>query len=879
MEKMDVTQVLLNAQSADPSVRSQAEQQIEAAKSQNLPLLMSLMAGELANEQKEVHVRQGAGLLLKNCLVAKEEARVQQQQQQWVQMDAATKQQIKTTVLSALASPSQAARHTAAQVVAAIGIIELPLGHWDDLIEGLVANVSTSGNNCMKHSSLEALGFICEQIDPEILEKKSNVILTAVVQGMRKEETDDEVRLAATRALLNALEFVRTNFENESERNYIMQTVCEATQAERKELKLAAFECIVHIAELYYDKLAPYIEALYHLTLQTIRTATANDSGDDDEVGQQAVELWSTICEEELELMEDEEIAHAAQRQPERANQQFVLKAVDALVPLLLEALCKQEDEDLDDDTWNIAMAAASCLAKIAQVVEDKVVQHVMPFIQTHINSGDWRRREAATLAFGSILEGPSQDVLAPFMPQAIDKMISLMADPSVAVKDTAAWAIGRICEHHIQSISPAHWQEMMRPGEASEKKGVLLAGLEDAPRVASNVCWALHNLADHCEDTRSDPTNTLSPLFVSLARALLVCTERPDAGEHNLRCSAYEALNTTLTNSADDTRPSIEQLLPVVLKRLQDTFEMQVVSNDDREAQNELQGLLCGTLQVITQKLGSMATQFADSMMQLFLQVFGAKNSTVHEEALMAVGAVANATELGFEKYMPHFRPFLSLGLSNYEEHQVCSVAVGVVGDICRALEGKILPYCDEIVHLLLRNLQNTALKRNVKPPILSCFGDIALAVGGAFETYMQATMTMLSQAACTTVDMNNPELVEYLNQLREGILDAYTGVLQGLKGDEKSAAFEPYVMSALDLLRKVAEEHDSSSMSGDDVLRASVGVVGDLASSLGPRFKTLARQQPHVEYIQKLIKEARSSKLQEATKQVGNWAQQAIA
>ena len=106
----------------------------------------------------------------------------------------------------------------------------------------------------------------------------------------------------------------RTNFENESERNYIMQTVCEATQAERKELKLAAFECIVHIAELYYDKLAPYIEALYHLTLQTIRTATANDSGDDDEVGQQAVELWSTICEEELELMEDEEIAHAAQR-------------------------------------------------------------------------------------------------------------------------------------------------------------------------------------------------------------------------------------------------------------------------------------------------------------------------------------------------------------------------------------------------------------------------------------------------------------------------------------------------------------------------------------------------------------------------------------
>ena len=116
----------------------------------------------------------------------------------------------------------------------------------------------------------------------------------------------------------------------------------------------------------------------------------------------------------------------------------------------------------------------------------------------------------------------------------------------------------------------------------------------------------------------------------------------------------------------------------------------------------------------------------------------------------------------------MPHFRPFLSLGLSNYEEHQVCAVAIGVVGDICRALEAKVLPYCDEIVHLLLRNLQNPALNRNVKPPILSCFGDIALAVGGQFEKYMQVTMSMLVQASGTAIDPNNPDLVDYLNQVR---------------------------------------------------------------------------------------------------------------
>ena len=47
------------------------------------------------------------------------------------------------------------------------------------------------------------------------------------------------------------------------------------------------------------------------------------------------------------------------------------------------------------------------------------------------------------------------------------------------------------------------------------------------------------------------------------------------------------------------DTTVHIEQLLPVIMGRLEATFMMQIVSNDDREAQTELQGLLCGSLQV----------------------------------------------------------------------------------------------------------------------------------------------------------------------------------------------------------------------------------------------------------------------------------------
>ena len=54
------------------------------------------------------------------------------------------------------------------------------------------------------------------------------------LQGMRKEEQDNDVRLAATQALYNAIEFASTNFRNETERNYLMQVLSPVCQREGK---------------------------------------------------------------------------------------------------------------------------------------------------------------------------------------------------------------------------------------------------------------------------------------------------------------------------------------------------------------------------------------------------------------------------------------------------------------------------------------------------------------------------------------------------------------------------------------------------------------------------------------------------------------------
>ena len=54
-----------------------------------------------------------------------------------------------------------------------------------------------------------------------------------------------------------------------------------------------------------------------------------------------------------------------------------------------------------------------------------------------------------------------------------------------------------------------------------------------------------------------------------------------------------------------------------------------------------------------------------------------------------------------------------------------------------------------DQIVLALLHNVSSPSLHRSVKPAILSCFGDIALALQAGFEKYLGHVMTMLQHAS----------------------------------------------------------------------------------------------------------------------------------
>lgn len=125
---------------------------------------MTMLAAELANEGSPVHIRNAAGLAVKNALSAKEAARAEEFAARWQALDAEMRAAIKGKALQTLASPEARAGMSAAQVVAAIATIELPAGLWPELISQLLAAVGNAENQRLRQAALQAIGFTCENI-------------------------------------------------------------------------------------------------------------------------------------------------------------------------------------------------------------------------------------------------------------------------------------------------------------------------------------------------------------------------------------------------------------------------------------------------------------------------------------------------------------------------------------------------------------------------------------------------------------------------------------------------------------------------------------------------------------------------------------------
>merc|ERR1719229_1855535 len=147
----------------------------------------------------------------------------------------------------------------------------------------------------------------------------------------------------------------------------------------------------------------------------------------------------------------------------------------------------------------------------------------------------------------------------------------------------------------------------------------------------------------------------------------------------------------------------------------------------------------------------------------------------------------------------------------------------------------------------------------------------------------YLEVALQMLMQASQIPVDRSDYDMIEYLNDLREGCLESYTGIIQGLKGETTSTAPPPanapippqltlvqqHVPYIVQFITIVAQDDEKT----DAVIAAAAGLIGDLLTAFGSHMLSMVDVEP----INDLLTQGRRSKSTK-TKQLSQWATKQI-
>eukprot|EP01060_Flectonema_neradi_P037917 TRINITY_DN7791_c3_g2_i1.p1 TRINITY_DN7791_c3_g2~~TRINITY_DN7791_c3_g2_i1.p1 ORF type:complete len:860 (+),score=178.62 TRINITY_DN7791_c3_g2_i1:105-2684(+) len=821
----DLTTILLNAlRMDDPQIRTQAEAQIKAAEEGSIENYIGSLIQELGNESKPPEARQLAGVLLKNTMASRDPEARAKLEARWLQVRAETREQVKQLTIQILSSADRHARQTAAAVAAAIARVELPHKSWVDFIPQL-CNVAVETNTSVeqREAALSCIGYICEDVGHEYLAEDSGKIITVVVAGLSP-ENPKTIREEAAKSLLSVLIFMDDAMSVKAQRDHLFRTLCTSASIggeQDADVRNHAMRCLVKTAALYYDRLAEYVQALLELTSQAIMK-------DEREVSLQAIEFWITICETEYDLHD----AIARNEQPEFQNMAYAAGAARFLIPQFWTHCLLKQEEDADEDDFIPTFAAGTCIQKLSPVIDDSIVGIVMPFVTHGIQQKEWRQVEAATLLFGSILEGrdPEGPIKEHLTGQVVPFLLQQMSYEHPIIKDTTAWCLGRIAEFHPQRALE-HGDAILKTMEIALK--------DPLPRNAKKACYPIHFLAVACK-----ATDYMAPYYKSLVQSLLCTADRPDAGTNALRIIALETMNAIIENCTPNDGESIgfvKELLNNLLQRLSHCMNAKLPDKDALLAQ------LCASLGICVKTINRHLGDQSDAVVAALLQIIKNPSSTIQDEALLSLGAVAHHSNVGFTRYLEAVVPALLECLKDVRVTKVYYNAVGLLRDILPNVGNDISPFCPDIFQALLHGIGNPELDPDVKCEIIAAFGDIALQIQSNFTLYMQKVVEMIiavEEAASRefAAHPTDPNAEQYLSYLQQHICECYAGILLGLKSQSSDVA-KGIMMHVLEILCKVLQNYNKAPAS---VLVEALNLLADAINVWKREF--LERTMQHV-------------------------------
>ena len=602
----------------------------------NYSWLLQALLSILSDQTILASIRQQAGLQLKNML---------NRHSFWSLLDKPSRSSVQRSLLATLGC-EQWRPSTAALCIQALAIKDIPTNDWPDLFQVLVENIiGQSKSDAVICASIETVGYICSSVQHSNMEENINQILTAIMFCINLDREPSIIKLTAMKALSDSLEFATVNFARQTERNYIMQVVCEATQSKDTDVSSLALECLIKIVSLFYPLMDEYMAcALCPITLQAINSGKQK-------IVFQGVEFWSTICDIELEMRENCDCD----------SQHYSLSVLPQLVDSLHRVIASVTETDQDD--WTPSKAASECLRVLCNCCGNDVIQRSLVFITHNIKSEDWTLKYASIMSIASNIEGPDKSLILPLVRSFFQIATDLLEDDNAAVRQATCYTMSYITDTLPEIV--------IEPDILPLLMQVTTFCLGREAVMIEHACTSIARIVPGIYQASTCLSQPSVSYYTMVLERLVYLTDlnNPILGAvASVRQVVFQALMELTTHCPWECYHLLEKTILVVLERLQ---RLSQSSGENSSGVNITKSFLCSTLNSMLLKIEpDHIAQVSDRVVLVLLQLL--QVTDVQEDALMAFSSLISLLGQNFGKYVPSLFPFLSLVVVNCQDFQV---------------------------------------------------------------------------------------------------------------------------------------------------------------------------------------------------------------
>lgn len=633
---------------------------------------------------------------------------------------------------------------------------------WPEIINNLCTH-SSSEDLKIRQSSLITLGYICEEIDGEVLgNDNTNLVISALLESLEANENNPALMQITMQATYHSIDFAENIFEK-GEGSLIIERVVKHGLNPDEEVRKKTMMCLSEIIRCYYSSVDKFMGPISDLTSKIIR------EDDDEEVATLAIEVWCTVCEGEIDIY---------RRKKGEGCRNYIKEASVDLIQLVLWCIeGSYVDEDDESDNWNRSTASGCCLSLMAQILGDDIIEPVINFAGKKISETvEWKDKYLGLLALGAILEGPTKEKLMEILSPAMNTIIELYKFESRKVRETVAWLFSKIAQNQPEIIG----NETVFPSLYS----YILEGLKDDTRVACNSVSIINELAKGLKPVEGQIGNILSNVYQELIEKCTECAYRDETEnvhipnqQNKINIAGFDALYSLFENAPGNVMPLLMESLQIFYDKLVATYDGKD-SIDSRTM--EFQSFLCLCLQTLLNRIDThLDTVIADKIVEVIINCFKSRND-VFEEGFLLLSALCSKFEKHIDSHVPEIGPYIVHALSQGESSETIKNACGLISDLCTMVEShNITEGFENYVPLLLNNVMaNRTLQRDAKLSAVTAIGDTFLITKEKFMPFLEETLKYFNSAAeqCVEVNLADYDLVEYIVKLQGALIESYT-------------------------------------------------------------------------------------------------------